>query len=66
MSYHRQPTQEKRWTLDEIARHLRVDCSTVRRWTKRRVNRLKTERLGYRTVRVVDSDLSRFLTNHCV
>lgn len=56
-------TSEKQWTIEEIAEHARVDISTVRRWTRRRVNRLKTLRFGYRTVRVLDGDYCRFLNN---
>lgn len=56
-------TTEKRWTIEEIATQEAVDISTVRRWTKHGRNRLKTLRLGYRTVRVLDSDYQRFLQN---
>ncbi len=55
------PTTEKQWTLAEIAGHLRVDYATVRRWTKRRVNRLRIKKLGHRTVRVPESSLQAFL-----
>lgn len=56
-------TNERQWTIEQIAEHAHVDVSTVRRWTRRRVNRLKTLRYGYRTVRVLDGEYNRFLNN---
>ena len=47
--------------MAEIAKHLAVDYATVRRWTKRRVNRLRVKKLGHRTVRVPDSFFAAFL-----
>ena len=59
-------TAEKQWTLEEIATHQGVNVSTVRRWTKRRVNRLRVQKLGHRTVRVPDSFYDRFLQTRIV
>jgi len=55
------PTTERQWKLAEIAAHQGTSICTVRRWTKRRVNRLKTKKFGHRTVRVPDSFYASFL-----
>ena len=60
------PTTEKQWTLKEIAQRERVNYSTVRHWTKLRVNRLRVKKLGHRTVRVPDSFYAAFLSSRIV
>lgn len=62
----RAQTIERQWTLEQIAEHQSVDYSTVRRWTKRRVNRLRVKKLGHRTVRVPDSFYQAFLQSRTV
>ena len=59
-------TTEKQWTLEEIAEHQGVDLATVRRWTKRRVQRLRVMKLGHRTVRVPDTFYANFLQSRIV
>lgn len=58
------PTTERVWTLAEIASARKVDLSTVRRWTRRRSNRLRVLKFGHRTVRVRDSALAAFFKAH--
>jgi hypothetical protein len=57
---------DKQWTLAEIAEREQVDYRTVRRWTKRRVNRLRVIKHGHRTVRVPDSFYAAFLNSRMV
>ena len=59
-------TTEQQWTLEEIAEHQGVDLATVRRWTKRRVQRLRVMKLGHRTVRVPDTFYANFLQSRIV
>jgi excisionase family DNA binding protein len=45
------------YTMEEVAKELRVHEQTVRRWVK--AGKIKVIRLGHRTVRITDEELKR-------
>ena len=45
------------YTIAQVAEELQVSIMTVKRWIK--ANKINVVRLGYRTVRITDTELNR-------
>jgi excisionase family DNA binding protein len=56
------PDEDKIYTIEQVAKKLAVSPDTVQTWMEE--GKLGSVKIGYRTVRILQSDIDNFIRDH--